>query len=148
MEQLNIFEQANNPVPISMESYVCDHCGAKHIYYKKPLIGVAVAELIKLYRLWKIENQSIHINRFSKQRSNFYTLKYWGLIIGSEKVEGKRTAGLWGITQKGIDFVQNHIEIPSYAITINNACVQFTGENINVITALKKKFDYDELING
>ncbi len=128
------------------KEYVCPTCGLKQKLYKKPLIGTAVYELILLYLIWKRDRRPVHISNFSKQRSNFYTLKYWGMIRGSDKVEGKRTAGLWEPTSIGIDFIRCNVGVYSHAETMNNKLVRFSGDIINVREALKKKFDYDELM--
>jgi len=141
-EQLELFSDNED----NDEPEICQCCGAKIKVWKKPLIGIAIVELIKLYNLYISTNHPVHISQFSKQRSNFYTLRYWGLIVGSAKVEGKRTAGLWRPTEKGIDFIQNRISIPSHAITKNNVLIKLTGDKKNVIEALGKKFNYDELI--
>lgn len=125
---------------------ICPCCNSKQKIWRKPLIGTAIVELIKLCYLFKIKKEEIHISMFSAQRSNFYTLKYWGLIEGSEKAEGKRTAGMWKPTEKGVDFIFNRIKIPSHAETKNNELLNLSGDPIDVITALGKKFNYDELM--
>ena len=128
------------------ENNICSCCGARIKVWRKPLIGIAVVELIKLYKeSVRNNNQSVHINVFSKQRSNFYTLKYWGMIEGSEKVEGKRTAGMWKPTTKGIQFLLGNLSIPSHVETLNNKVVRFSGDNVFVRDVLGKKFNYDEL---
>ena len=67
------------------------------------------------------------------------------MIEGSEKVEGKRTAGMWKPTTKGIQFLLGNLSIPSHVETLNNKVVRFSGDNVFVRDVLGKKFNYDEL---
>ena len=138
--------QIENKIKGYVKKEICECCGSSINIWKKPLIGIAICELIKLYNIYKIDNTPVHISKFSKQRSNFYTLAYWGLIKGSDKVDGKKTAGLWVPTDKAVKFIKNEITIPSYAVTKNNKLITLTGEEKTIIQSLGKKFNYDELI--
>jgi len=126
----------------------CPSCGQHVRMWKKSLISSAVADLIRLVSKYK--GKPIHINEFTQQRSNFYTLSYWGLISpgNTEHSEDKKTSGEWIPTQKGIDFVNKKSVLQKYALTYNNKVICFEGKNIDIITALGNKFNYQELING
>lgn len=129
---------------------ICAGCGQLVKKWNKPLVGTAVADLIRLYALYDRESVAIHISRFTKQRSNFYTLVYWGLIEKGEiEVDKKkRSSGYWVPTKKGRYFVEGQISIPAKAETYNNKVVAFCGDEVYVRQALGKQFDYEELING
>jgi hypothetical protein len=40
-------------------------------------------------------------------------------------------AGVWQITQKGLDFLAGRITIPKYAFTVDNVVTKFEGPEIN-----------------
>ena len=125
----------------------CPCCNTWVKVWRKPLVHTAVYELIQLYLKWRNNrSEMVHISEFSKQRSNFYTLQYWGLVQGSERIPGKRTAGMWRPTEKGLKFIHNEILIHSHVETRDNKIVRFSGELIGIRKALGKKFDYDELM--
>lgn len=132
------------------EGVECPCCGHKSKVWEKPLIGTAVADLIRLVRFWEKNGVPAHISEFTTQRSNFYTLSYWGLIMkGEVEVDNKkRSSGYWVPTIKGGDFVEGKITIPSIAATYNNKLVEFRGRQIGVKEALGKKFNYEELMKG
>lgn len=117
---------------------------------EKPLIGTAVADLIRLTRMWDKNGVPVHISQFTDQRSNFYTLVYWGLIAKGEVEidKKKRSSGYWVPTVKAGQFVNGEIEIPSVAATYNNKLIRLTGKMVDVKEALGKKFNYEELMNG
>ncbi len=127
----------------------CPCCGQLVRKWNKPLIGTAVADLIRLVRIYEDKGEPIHISSFTAQRSNFYTLSYWGLIEKGEiEVDAKkRSSGYWVPTQQGIDFVHRKKRVLSIAETYNNILVGFSGKGVDVKEALGKKFDYEELMN-
>ena len=124
----------------------CPCCTQKVKLWKKPLIGTAVADLIRLTKLWEKNGVPAHISEFTDQRSNFYTLIYWGFITKGEVDNKKRSSGYWVPTQKGGDFVEKKITVPSIAATYNNKLIRLMGKDIDVVKALGKKFDYEELM--
>ncbi len=140
--------QAVLDFPNANSGYICKCCGSFCKVYRKPLIGSAVADLIRLVKHYTIRGEAVHINEFTKQRSNFYTLSYWGFIEKGDVIvdEKKRSSGYWKPTIKGIEFVNNHITANSVAETYNNKLIKLSGEKIDVITALGKKFDYKKLM--
>ena len=131
-----------------IEGAECPCCKQKVKLWSKPLIGTAVADLIRLNKLWQKNGVAVHISEFTKQRSNFYTLVYWGFIVkGDVEIDGKkRSSGYWLPTIKGGKFIDNEVTVQSYADTYNNKVIRFTGKQIGVKEALGKKFDYEELM--
>lgn len=82
-------------------------------------------------------------------KCEFEKLAYWGLIekLAVEKDEG-HASGFWRITQLGRDFVEEKAQVLSHALDYNGGCRGLTGENIGIRRALRKKFDYGELMGG
>ena len=123
----------------------CPACDQSAKEWKKSVISTAVADLIRLVRLFK--GKPIHISKFTKQRSNFYTLLYWDLIVPASNTDSsKRAAGLWSPTQKGIGFVYHKVQIEKYVYTYDNVPTEFEGPLISVQEALRHHFDYRELM--
>lgn len=76
------------------------------------------------------------------------TLQHWGLIEHKAKKqdEDKRASGLWRLTPLGRDFVYNRGSVPKYVYVFNNRIVDLSSQQVDVISALKKKFSYEELM--
>jgi hypothetical protein len=142
LKEAQEFVEANK-----VNTCLCPCCGQSAIQFRKPMIGSAVADLVRLVGIYEKTRDVVHINKFTKQRSNFYTLFYWGLIerASNLKVEGKKSAGFWRPTPKAIEFVNGKIYLNKYAETYNNKLVKLTGDLIGVNDALGKKFDFREL---
>ncbi len=143
-------QQTELSFPDSNKGFTCKCCGSFCKTYHKPLIGSAAADLIRLVKEYNKIGEAVHISWFTKQRSNFYTLSYWGLIEKGEVEidKKKRSSGYWKPTEKGVLFVNNQLEIPSIAQTYNNKLVTLSGNKMNIIQALKKQFDYQKLMEG
>ena len=83
------------------------------------------------------------------QCGDYAKLKFWGLIEPCEyDDEGKKASGKWRPTAKARAFIRNEITIPKYVFTYDTRAVKFSEEELNIVSALGKKFDYGELING
>ena len=132
----------------------CPCCNQFVKVYRRALNSTMAYMLILLERN---THDWIHCQQFfhdlQESRSNFSTgdfvkLRYWGLI---EKCEGKREDGsnrngYCRITEEGIDFVHNKLQIRSHAMIYNNQCLRLDGDYVDIKDCLKKKFNYDELM--
>lgn len=76
-------------------------------------------------------------------RGDFSKLKYWGLIQPNEESEG-----FYKITQKGIDFVEGKTKVESHVMLYNNKFYGFKGNYVGIKECLKKKFNYEKLMEG
>jgi hypothetical protein len=128
-----------------VEGVNCPVCNQYAKEWKRGIVATAAADLCKLVCLH--EGEPVHINEFTKQRSNFYCLAYWDLIA-SEDADGeaKRGSGMWSPTEKGILFVKGKIAVPKYSITFNNKVLRLEGEMITIHDALGNRFNYEELM--
>lgn len=79
----------------------------------------------------------------SSIRGDFSKLRFWGLIDPHPEKEG-----YYRITVKGMDFVRNKIKVEANVLLYNNTCYGFKGEYKSIQDCLKKKFDYQKLMEG
>ena len=76
-------------------------------------------------------------------------LWYWGLLEQhSDKPKGKRTSGLWRPLRPATAYVHLRLLIPKYVLLFNKTRYGFEGPRVDIKDALRKKFDYDELLRG
>lgn len=124
----------------------CPCCGQKVKAYRRSLCTPAVADFLRLCREYMKEKQPIHHAEFTQQRSNFYTLNYWGLIEPGVYEGGEqKSAGTWMPTERGMDFAMGNLKLHKSVMTYDNTPYEFEGELINVHEALGNKFKYSEL---
>tara|TARA_R110000772_G_scaffold74129_2_gene161590 strand:+ start:549 stop:1004 length:456 start_codon:yes stop_codon:yes gene_type:complete len=127
----------------------CPACGQFVKLYKRKFNTVMARSLISLYQLG---GGFHHVKEIIKGISDtgtndFSKLKYYGFIAEEINVETqKRTSGNWKITQTGIDFVLRNITVHSYVLLYNGKMQGFSGEQINIETALGNRFNYAELM--
>lgn len=77
------------------------------------------------------------------------TAKHWDLIEPKrDPVDDKRSSGHWRLTQHGLDFVYNEIEIPMHAYLYDNRLIAMSNEVTDIVECLGNKFDYHELMNS
>lgn len=76
-------------------------------------------------------------------------LRYWGLIEEStEKRDDGGRAGWWRVTDKGIAFLKNQLNVPTYALVYNGRGFGFEGDAVSIRDALGTKFNYEDLMRG
>lgn len=69
-------------------------------------------------------------------------LAYWKLIEFEN-----HCSGIWGITQKGLDFLNGVITIPQKAFVYNNQVFDVSEKQVSFRDCFGKKFDYDEMLS-
>lgn len=140
---------------------VCPCCGQNVKLYRRKLhamMALGLLVLVKLYealQTWINVRQinSILLQRFQGQTTNptsdFSKLAYWGLIEECPNDDREtRTSGLWKPSQRGIDFANGRIRLPSYVYSYNNIVVDTDGEDITIRDALGERFSYREMMNA
>ena len=130
----------------------CRHCGANSKVYAYK-IGSYARVLI-----WMAFNDRdggyLHIPTSGAINGggDYAKLRYWGLIEKSPKNPdpSKRSSGLWRLTTTGRDFALNKT-------TVNSICyyshppgevLGFEPDQVSIIDALGKHFDYETLMSG
>ena len=107
--------------------------------------------LINLYKLNAKAEGYYHVEKLGGFRTicDLPKLKHFGLIEKGENLDKtKKTAGTWKITRLGIDFVLEKTPIPAAVFLYLDTVRRKSSTEIYIRQAIKKKFDYDELMNG
>lgn len=133
------------------EGVNCPCCNQFVKLYKRKLGSMQSQGLIILYDLNK-QNEWVHVREITKNinlTGDFAKMSYWKLIQEKPNVgEFTKNSGYWKITQRGKDFVDNKIQIPSHALVYNSKCFGFSEEKTNIVKSLGKKFNYNNLMNN
>lgn len=146
-------EEAKNWVNINSKvGCICPCCGRLVKMYKRKLNSGMAQELIALYALSfnDIETKFYHHTNFAKvSGGELSKLAHWGLVSEKQNnVEDKKTSGFWGITEKGIDFVENKIRVEKYIFLLDAKLISYSEETTNIIESLGNKFKYPELMGS
>lgn len=118
------------------------------IYHRTLNAGIAV----NLFGFYKAEKEApgqyIHVYENMKAGEKLFNMEYaklayWKLIEKKPHTPGeKKSSGFWRITNKGMDFANDLITVPTKAEIYDDRVVGFSEEHINITKALGKKFDY------
>jgi hypothetical protein len=135
----------------------CPCCKQFAKRYSRKFNSIMACWLIAFYRAhlaWP-ENDYLHVDDVSRflhsnvsiRSGDYAKARFWGLLEPSgERSEGKKTSGLWRLTDEGRKFVRGSTTIQRRAIVFNNAGQGFEGKEINIGEALGDRFDYEELM--
>jgi hypothetical protein len=79
----------------------------------------------------------------------YQRLRHWGLLEPSP--EGHRTheensKDIWRVTPKGEAFVLGKVSVPRIAFIYDNTLFGFGNETVDVMQALRNKFNYGALM--
>lgn len=130
----------------------CPVCGQFVKVYNRTITSTMAHQLIYAFHTLAEAGQWFHVRHVVMGGSgvgDFPKLEHWGLIQRQHHQagdDGKRTSGLWRITEKGIDFIHGRITVPKYALIYNATFLEHAGDPITIKDALGKKFDYNELM--
>lgn len=128
----------------------CPSCGQFVKLYIRKLGSAQSRALIRTYHLNK-EQEWVHIREISKEiniTGDYAKLVYWGLIEEKENQDTKKkNSGFWKITQRGKDFVECKISLPSHVMIYNSKFQGFKDSFVMITECIGKKFNYSELIN-
>jgi hypothetical protein len=129
----------------------CPCCGQFCKLYKRALNSSMARFLIWIVRTvdtetwvdWRDAPASVvHGGDYGK-------LKHWDLIENMVNHNPtQRTSGMWKPTPKGVSFVQRRIRIPKQVFIYDNTVIGFSKENVDIVSALGKKFNYQELMRS
>lgn len=148
MSQLDMFTQ-DKIVP-TLEPQTCPCCDQLVKVYQRKVSGVAARDLIKFSRT-STEGEYRHISKIqlASGGGDFAKLQLWGLVIEETNSDtGKRTSGMWCITDKGRKFVEGSVLLPKYVLIYNGRFLGFDGEDVTIEECLGNKFNYSELMSA
>jgi hypothetical protein len=75
------------------------------------------------------------------------TLRWWGLVerMYNEDDPTKKHSGHWRVTQKGIEFANNQLEVPQKVFTYNAEVESFGDEMVRIADCVDH-FDYSTVM--
>ena len=112
----------------------CD--GAAKVYNRHINAGMAKS-LIEIYFAMPEGIRGRDLNMWSREWGK---LVYWGLA--------REVKDRWYLTHEGFRWVKDQTRVPYSAYVYNNNVLERTGPPWSVREALRKKFDYDELMGN
>lgn len=129
----------------------CPCCGQFVKVYRRTINSTMARQLITAHHkhgaAWFHTRDVVLMD--SAGAGDFSKLECWGLILRESHVQGddgKRTSGMWKITDKGRDFIAGKTLVPQYAFIYNGDLLELGGVDIHIQHALGKKFDYREIM--
>lgn len=93
--------------------------------------------------------KSLPISKTSAGSGGDYSkLQFWGLIKSRSgtRVDGSNRNGHFCVTDEGIAFVKQKVEVFEIAYVTNNTVLGWSDNKTNIVQTLGKKFNYDELM--
>jgi len=128
----------------------CPCCGQYAKEYKRRLNSSIAACLVVLS---KMEHNSFHhVGEVLKARGmntigrDFALLKHWGLVEEKINVDtGRRSSGMWKITEEGIEFAQGKSKVARQVFLYNGQVTGRSFEDTTIFEALGDKFNFSEL---
>lgn len=146
MKEYTIKEAKNYLAENFKEGVACPCCGQFVKQYKRPIHSFMARMLIRLSRMSDGYHHYEDIFR-GVIGGDFSKLVYWDLIEEQKNEDtNKRTSGVWRITPKGRAFANRQILIPKYIVLYDSKLQRFEGDNIDIVKAIGKKFNYEELM--
>ncbi len=135
------------------EGYHCSCCGSYIKEYHRSFNAGMAMMLIHLYR--HNERDFVHIENFLTKHSyprcgDFSYLTLYGLLekkVG-ERADGSKKNGYYKLTGKALMFIEQKITVHSKFKMLNGKFMGFEGEQIDIKTALGKRFDFNKLMNN
>jgi hypothetical protein len=131
------------------EGHDCPLCTQFAKVYRRPIHATMALELIAFYRYagreWGALKQS------GVQRGgDMVKCRYWGLIeaMDGERDDGSERVGWWRVTELGEAWIHQRARVKKYARVYDGRCLGLHGEEVSIVDALGKKFNYAELMGG
>jgi len=128
----------------------CPCCGQYSKEYKRRLNSSIAACLVVLS---KMDHDAFHhVSEVLRAREmntigrDFALLKHWGLV--EEKINmdtGKRSSGMWKITESGVQFALGELKVPRQVFLYNGQVTGRSFEETTVFEALGDRFNFSEL---
>ena len=136
----------------------CICCRQPVKQYSRPLTSSMAMALIIIYNT--SQSEYIHLEETFKDmdipssiRGDVPKLRFWNLIepkIGTGKEDGNPNNGYYRITEIGRRFVENKASVSSHVLLYNNTMYGYPEgcKEINIVQALKNKFNYEEIVKA
>lgn len=125
----------------------CPCCG-KPVALRNRALNSGMAHFLCLLVLkFRGSGTWIDIKTIDVRGGDYAKLQYWELIENKPNTDSaKRTSGLWKPTQKGIDFVDRKIGVPSHARVVDGVLKGFSKGTVYIDEV--PNFNYAEIMRG
>jgi len=168
MIQPDLFNSENDPLKKLRDKFfdslpdggsVCPCCDRMGRLNKYTLNSSMVGALLWMSRTVTLDDGWIKMGKKSPAwilaSKAFSTMKFWGFVQPAPKLTihernaigmKTKTSGHWRVTQKGFEFLEGRMRVPTAAIVYNDELFGWVDEDINFKEALSRQFDYDEMM--
>ena len=124
-----------------IKSKNCPHCNQLMNVYKRSIRANMLDGLFALSD--RTPKKTCELPISSGARSDFTTLRYWGLICKSDEGDNK-----WMLTEKGHLFIKNELSVPQYLFIFNSNIEGRSEELIKLSDIDGEVFDKQELLDN
>lgn len=135
---------------------VCPCCARWGKVYNRQINGTMAFSLAWLYGQNKKKGIREWIDvpntapKFVLRSNQLSTLRWWGLVERQlpEPDDTNKHSGMWRMTLRGMDFVDNLVLVPKKVFTYNGEVVKVSDELVSFESCKDKRFDYNEVMSG
>lgn len=130
------------------EGVECPACTQHVQIYKRPLTSEMADILIKMYR--QSPSDWVYVPGLGPRGGDYAKMRYWELIEARPGVrdDGSTRVGWWRVTARGRRFVRNEEKVFKNAHVYAEMVYQRDGDEVSIIDALGKRFNYAALMRG
>ncbi|HYX22474.1 MAG TPA: hypothetical protein VFA98_16640 [Thermoanaerobaculia bacterium] len=140
---------------------ICPCCTQHAKVYSRTITNTMAYALILIERFFRRANEWLHVPSYLNDlgldpklaasiRGDWTKLRHWGLIEEKPEVrdDGSNRAGFYKITQRGVDFVHDRIQVRKFIYLYGSRVLDRPcDETISIGDALGEKFHYRELMD-
>ncbi len=121
----------------------CPCCRQYVRVYRRKLNSGMARWLIRFHlQTWASKNwhHATHITERA-MGEEYSKLAHWKLLEHHPE-----RVGYWRLTDLGTRFALNEQRVQSHAVIYDNRCIRLDGDPVSIVTALGRKFNYNELM--
>ncbi len=138
--------------PDKIKGYTCKCCGTFIKEYTRSFNCNMAVLLLRLYKHGK--TGFVHIEKFLAENGysrcgDFSYLVHYKLLqkLNEDRPDGSSRNGYYKLTGTAVMFIEKKLTVSAKFKMFNGKFMGFEGEQIDIITALGKRFSYNELMN-
>ncbi len=112
------------------------------------VIWLARKHRLKPGEFVRVKHRTLYGREYAADTSDLGKLRYWGLAERqANDDETKRHSGCWRITRDGLELARDLRVVREYAVVYLDEVYGFEGGSIGLVDALKRPFNYRQLMN-
>lgn len=153
IKQRNMVQQSTIFDTLKSSGYVCSCCGQYVKEYTRSFNCNMALLLIRLYKHQK--TGWVHIEKFLAENGysrcgDFSYMTHYKLLqkLNEDRPDGSSRNGYYKLTGTAIMFIEGKLTVAAKFKMFNSKFMGFEGEQIDIKTALGKRFDYQELMSN